>query len=89
MSDPVERIRHHLVDRIAQIIDHHQVTDGDHGVSCSCGAQQLSDHSRHVADEIVHQLGLTPDTVDEVKKRIRYVTAVLDWELTKFEGAQC
>jgi hypothetical protein len=29
-----------------------------------------------------------PETIDEVKQRIRYVSAMLDWELTRFEGAQ-
>jgi hypothetical protein len=90
MNDPVEQIRQKLVDRIAQIIDHHHPTGGDVGsdVACSCGAQGLSGHSGHVADQIVGQLGLKPE-IDEVKKRIRYASAMFDWELTQIEGAQC
>ena len=77
-----------LVDRIAQIIDDHPSIDDGADVACSCGAQGLSGHSRHVADQIVHQLGLVPDTIDEVKQRVRYVSALLNWELTKLEGAE-
>jgi len=29
-----------------------------------------------------------PDTIDEVKQRIRYASATLNWELTKLEGIQ-
>ena len=91
MTDLIGHIRQKLVDRIAQIIDDHQATRINVGsdVACSCGAQGLSDHSRHIADQIVEELGLMPETIDEVKKRIRYVSALLDWELTQFEGAQC
>lgn len=88
MTDPIERIRQKLVDRIAGIIDDHQLAHKNSGVACSCGAQRLPGHSQHVADEIVHQLGLMPDTIDEVKKRIRYASATLNWELTKLEGIQ-
>ncbi|MGZ5392482.1 MAG: hypothetical protein ACXWD3_11745 [Mycobacterium sp.] len=89
MIDPIEQIRQKLVDRIALIIDHHHATGVDVGtdVACSCGAQGLSKHSRHVADQIVDQLGLKPD-IDEVKMRIRYASAMFDWELTRIEGAQ-
>jgi hypothetical protein len=89
MTDPIEHVRQKLVERIARIIEDHRAPDIDADVACSCGAQGSPDHSHHVAEQIVHQLGLMPDTVDEVRKRIRYVSAVLDWELTKFEGAQC
>ena len=89
MADPITHVRAKLTDRIARIIDEHQPQAGDAGAGCSCGAQDHAAHSRHVANEIVHQLGLMPDSVDEVKKRIRYATAVLDWELTKLEGAEC
>jgi predicted ATPase with chaperone activity len=90
MTDPIERIRQKLIDRIAQIVDHHHATgvDGGSGVACSCGAQGISKHSRHVAGQIVDQLDLKPE-IDEVKKRIRYASAIFDWELTKIEGAQC
>jgi hypothetical protein len=57
-------------------------------MACSCGAQGISQHSRHVAGQIVDQLGLKPE-IDEVKKRIRYPSAIFDWELTQIEGAQC
>ena len=88
MKDPIEHIRQKLVDRIAQIIDDHPSIDDGADVACSCGAQGLSGHSRHVADQIVHQAGLVPDTIDEVKQRVRYVSALLNWELTKLEGAE-
>ena len=90
MTDPIEQIRQKLVDRIAQIIDHHQATGVDVGsdVACSCGAQGISKHSRHVADQIVDQLGVKPE-IDEVKKRIRYASAMFDWKLTQIEGTQC
>jgi hypothetical protein len=91
MADPIEHVRRKLVERIAQIIEEHTASavDVGSGAACSCGVQSLSDHRRHVAEQIVDQLGLMPDTIDEVKKRIRYATAVFDWELTKLEGAQC
>jgi dihydrodipicolinate reductase len=90
MTDPIAQIRQKLVDRIAQIIEHHHATGVDvgSGVACSCGAQGISQHSRHVADQIVDQLGLKPQ-IDEVEKRIRYASAIFDWELTQIEGAQC
>jgi hypothetical protein len=90
MTDPIEQIRQKLVDRIAQIVDHHHATGVDvgSGVACSCGAQGISKHSRHVADQIADQLGLKPE-IDEVKKRIRYASAMFDWELTQVEGAEC
>jgi hypothetical protein len=64
MTDPIEHIRRKLVDRISQIIDDHHATSIDVGsdVACSCGAQALPHHSRHVADQIVDQLGLMQDT---------------------------
>lgn len=91
MADPIEHVRRKLVERIAQIIGEHNgsAIDGGSGVACSCGVQPLSDHPRHVAEQIVIQLGLMPDSIDEVKKRIRYATAVFDWELTKLQGEQC
>ena len=71
MTDPIEQIHQKLVDRVAQIIDHHHATGVDVGsdMACNCGAQGISQHSRHVAGQIVDQLGLTE--IDEVKKRIR------------------
>jgi hypothetical protein len=88
--DPIEQIRKNLVDRIAEIIDKHHATGVDlgSGVACSCGAQEFSKHPRHVADQIADQLGLKPE-IDEVKKGVRYASAMFDWELTQMEGAQC
>ncbi|HTX95490.1 MAG TPA: hypothetical protein VME67_11910 [Mycobacterium sp.] len=59
------------------------------GASCSCGAEGLSDHPAHVAEQIIDRLGLKPEKIDEAKKQIRYATAWLNWELTTLEGAQC
>ena len=72
------------------IEDHRAVGNADDsGVSCSCGAEALSDHSGHLAERILDRLGLAPETVDDAKRQIRYATAWFDWELTKIEGAQC
>ena len=91
MADPIEHIRQPLVERIRQIIDDHRVCGfgADARLTCSCGAEGLSDHPRHVAEQIVDGLGLKPHSIDEVKKRIRYTTASLNWELTKLEGIEC
>ncbi|MGX9790325.1 hypothetical protein [Mycobacterium sp. MMS18-G62] len=88
MTGAREHVQQKLAERIGRIVGDHREIDGGSGIACSCGAHGFSDHSRHVADEIVSQLGLMPDVVDEAKKRIRYVSGVLDWELTKLEGAQ-
>ena len=79
-----------LIERIRQIIDHHGEEDraGDAGRTCGCGATRLSDHSRHVAEEIVKRLGLKAEYADHVGKEVRYVTALFDDELTKLEGAE-
>ncbi|HTY30553.1 hypothetical protein [Mycobacterium sp.] len=72
------------------IAEHRAVRNTDAAEeSCTCGAEGLSDHSRHVAEQIRDRLGLRPEAVDDAKKRIRYATAWLDWELTIMEGAQC
>ena len=42
-----------------------------------------------MAEQIVDGLGLKAEGIDEVKKRIRYASAWLDWELTTLEGAEC
>ena len=91
MADPREHIRQSLIERIRQIIDNHRAggLGPDARLTCSCGAEALSDHPRHVAEQIVDGLGLKPHSIDEVKKRIRYATASLDWELTQLEGAEC
>jgi hypothetical protein len=55
---------------------------------CHCGAEELSDHSGHVAQEIVAKLGLRPERSSNVKDAIRYVSAWFDDELTTLEGAE-
>jgi hypothetical protein len=79
-----------LIETIRQIIDHHGEDEraDDAGRTCGCGATRLSDHSRHVAEEIVKRLRLRPEYVDQVGKEVRYVTALFDDELTKLEGAE-
>lgn len=79
-----------LVAAIRQIIENHRATGqlDDPEMSCDCGAEGLHDHPRHVAEQIIDQLGLTPEKVDEVRKKLRYTTAWFDWELTKLEGAE-
>ncbi len=91
MAGPIEHIRQPLIDRICQIIADHRAggLGPDARLTCSCGAQGLCDHPRHVAEQIVDGLGLEPHSIDEVKKRIRFASAWFDWELTKLEGAEC
>ena len=91
MADPREHIRQSLIERIRQIIDNHRAggLGPDARLTCSCGAEGLSDHPRHVAEQIVDGLGLKPHSIDEVKKRIRYASTWFDWELTQLEGAEC
>ena len=80
-----------LIGHIREVIEDHRAVGhvNDTQVACRCGAEGLSDHSGHVAERILDRLGLEPETVDDAKKRIRYATAWLDWELTTIEGAQC
>ena len=75
MTDPIERIRN--------VLEDHRVDDA--GDRCNCGAMRLSDHARHVAEEIVAQLGLRRENV---RNEVRYVSAWFDDELTKLEGAE-
>jgi hypothetical protein len=65
-----------LIGHIREVIDQHDKRDrhADGGISCSCGATHLSDHSSHVAQAIVN--------------RLRYVSAAVDEELTVLEGAE-
>jgi hypothetical protein len=49
---------------------------------------RLSDHPRHVAEEIGDRLKLRPQSVDNVRNKIRYASAWFDDELTKLEGAE-
>jgi hypothetical protein len=91
MPDPAERFRHKLIERLRQIIDEHRAGgDGDDGlVTCSCGAQQLSEYPRHLAEQIADGLDLKAEAADQLKNQIRYATAWFDWELTQLEGAEC
>jgi hypothetical protein len=83
-----------LIAHIREVIAQHgkRVWDDDRGLSCRCGATHLSDHSSHVAQEIVNRLGLRRESVDNtmnvVGGKIRYASAWLDEELTVLEGAE-
>jgi hypothetical protein len=43
---------------------------------------------RHLAQEIVDRLGLTQESAGDRSRKIRYVSAWFDDELTKLEGAE-
>jgi hypothetical protein len=87
-----------LIERIRRIIEQHREVDRDRderlreeqraapGVACSCLAEGLSD--RHVAEQIVDRLKLRPESVNNVRNKIRYASAWFDDELTKLEGAE-
>jgi hypothetical protein len=79
-----------LIDRIREIIDRHRVGQftATTGHPCQCGAEKVSDHSLHVAQEIVAELRLRPERAVDAKDEIRYVSAWFDDELTKLEGAE-
>ena len=78
-----------LTERLRRIIGHHtERSRDDSGVACKCGAEAVSDHPRHVAEEIVGQLRLSPEQVSKAGNQIRYVSALFDDELTKLEGAE-
>jgi hypothetical protein len=79
-----------LIEQIRKVIDcHPKENHGDNtGVTCGCGATGLSDHSRHVAEEIVNRLGPKSEFVGNVKRQARNVGALIDDELTKLEGAE-
>ena len=76
---------------IRQVIEDHRPTGDvdDRHASCRCGAEGISDHPRHVAEQIIDRLGLKPANIDDVKQQIRYATRMVDWELTELEGAEC
>ena len=61
-----------LVERIRRVIEQHREVDRDDtpGVGCGCRAQGLSDHPRHVAEEIGDRLKLRPQSVDNVRNKI-------------------
>jgi hypothetical protein len=90
-----------LIERIRRIIEQHREVDRDHDerlreeqradapcVACSCLAEGLSDHPRHVAEQIVDRLKLRPESVNNVRNKIRYASAWFDDELTKLEGRE-
>jgi hypothetical protein len=77
-----------LIDCIREIIERHRDLSAMTGYPCQCTAEELSDHSRHVAKEIVARLGLRPERAVKVKDEIRYVSAWFGDELTKLEGAE-
>jgi hypothetical protein len=78
-----------LVERIRRIIEQHREVDRADapGVACGCRAKGLSDHPRHVAEEIVERLQLRPES-NKVRNEIRYASAWFDDELTKLEGTE-
>jgi hypothetical protein len=89
-----------LIERIRRIIEQHREVDRDRderlreeqradasGVACGCRAEGLSDHPRHVAEEIVERLQLRPES-NKVRNEIRYASAWFDDELTKLEGTE-
>jgi hypothetical protein len=78
-----------LIDCIREIIERHtEDFTAATGHPCHCGAEEVSDHARHVAQEIVARLGLRPEKPDNAKDEIRYVSAWFDDTLTKLEGAE-
>jgi len=77
-----------LIDRIREIIERHRDFTAARGYPCQCTPEELSDHSRHVAREIVARLGLRPERAVKVKDEIRYLSAWFDDELTKLEGSR-
>ncbi len=89
MTEPSHDVHQTLVERVGEVVDAHRPGERGPGgtVTCRCGADDLSDHPRHVAGEIIDRLGVKPD-IDEVKKRIRYASAWFNWELTVLEGAE-
>lgn len=76
-----------LVEHIRAILEHHHIDDQSNiaNVGCSCGAVNLADHYRHVAQQLVDRLELRKE---KVGNETRYVSAWFDDELTKLEGAE-
>jgi hypothetical protein len=79
-----------LVDCIREVVERHRKADSPaaNGDSCQCGAKELSDHSHHVAQEVIARLRLRPEPPSNVKDATRYVSAWFDHELTALEGAE-
>jgi hypothetical protein len=76
-----------LVEHIRQILEHHHIDDqsSSAGGGCNCGAADLENHYRHVAEQIVDRLELRKEAVGN---KTRYVSAWFDGELTILEGAE-
>jgi hypothetical protein len=76
-----------LVEHIRGILERHRIDDESKivNVGCSCGAVDLADHHRHVAQQLVDRLELRREAVGN---ETRYVSAWFDDELTKLEGAE-
>jgi hypothetical protein len=76
-----------LVEHIRGILERHRIDDQSDiaDVGCSCGVVNLTDHYRHVAQQIIDRLELRRETVGS---KTRYVSAWFDDELTKLEGAE-
>ena len=85
MTDPIE----HLVERIQRIVDEHLEPEPPTvaGNAKNCDAE-APDRSRRIAEQIVYQLGLKPETLSDFRNQLRYVSAWFDQELTILEGAE-
>jgi len=79
-----------LIDCIREVVERHRAHEHPPagGQPCHCGVAEHSDHSRHLAEEIVARLGLQPEKSINLPDQIRYVSAWFDDELTKLEGAE-
>jgi hypothetical protein len=83
-----------LIAHIREVIDEHGRRDahGGAGISCDCGATNLSDHASHVAQAIVDRLEQRLESLDNRKKvvsdKVRTASALIDQELTILEGAE-
>jgi hypothetical protein len=79
-----------LINCIREVIERHRLLEHSaaSGQPCQCEAQEQSDHSRHLAQEIVARLGLRPERSIDLPDQIRYVSAWFNDELTKLEGAE-
>ena len=76
-----------LVKHIREILEQHHIDaqTNSAGVGCGCGAVDFADHSSHVAQQIIDRLELRKEAVGN---KFRYVSAWVDDELTKMEGAE-
>lgn len=78
MTDPIEHIR--------RIIERHRQEHEDRpGGTRDSGAETPPDDARHLAEEIVKELELRSE---RARDQMRYVSAWIDDELTKLEGAE-